>query len=252
MSQIIQSVIHATQLLKLFTVEKPFFTVTELANESGLTKGAVSKIMATLSSQGFVMKDAKKGYALGYTLVNLAGVALTKNKIRETISPLLNQITFDLKEDSHLAVLDEFDIIYLQKIHSNKQSDAKTILGGRNPAHCTSSGKILLANKSTSYFNNYVENGLKAYTEKTIVNPIQLKNEMKFIRQNGYAESYDELTVGVSSIGVPIKDYTNEVVAAISIVGGSKRLTHKTFLNHIAYLKEIGEEASELLGYHRR
>lgn len=250
MSQYIQSVINAMKLLMLFSVEKPYLTVTEIALKTGLTKGAVSKIMATLASEGFVTKEPKKGYSLGYTIVNLAGVALTKNKIREFISPILNQVTLDLKEDSHVSVLDGFEIIYLQKIYSYKHSAAKTVLGGRNPAHCTSSGKILLAYKSESFIKRLVEHGLKSYTEHTISNPIKLQKELQFIRNNGYSISIDELTNGISSLAVPIKDYKNQVVASLSIVGSSKLLTYDKITSYISYLKQAGDRASEQLGYY--
>lgn len=249
MSQYIQSVMNAMKLLKLFSIETPYLTVTELALKTGLTKGAVSKIMATLAFEGFVTKEVKKGYSLGYTVVNLAGVALTKNKIRESISPILNQVTSDLKEDSHLSVLDGFDIIYLQKIYSYKHSVAKTVLGGRNPAHCTSSGKILLAHKSEAFIKRLIEHGLKAYTEQTISNPIKLQKELQFIRNNGYSISIDELTNDISSLAVPIRDYTKQVVASLSIVGSSKLLTYAKISSYIGYLKEAGITASEQLGY---
>lgn len=251
MTQYIQSVINATNILKLFSIETPYLTVTEIAHQCGLTKGAVSKIMATLASQGFVTKERKKGFSLGFTLVNLAGIALTKNKIRESISPILNQITVDLKEDSHLAVLDDFDIIYLQKIYSTRHSQAKTVLGGRNPVHCTSSGKILLAFQSNQFQKNFIEKGLQTFTEHTIVNPLFLERELQNIRKHGYAISVDEYTLGISSLAVPIRDYTNKVIASLSIVGSSQILTKQKMTASIGYLQKAGREASEQLGYYK-
>lgn len=251
MTQYIQSVINATNILKLFTIENPYLTITDIAQQSGMTKGAVSKIMATLASQGFVIKERQKGFSLGYTVVNLAGIALTKNKIRESISPILNQITVDLKEDSHLAVLDDFDIIYLQKIYSARHSQAKTMLGGRNPIHCTSSGKILLAYQSDQFQKKFIENGLQAFTEHTIVNPLYLEKELQNIRKNGYAISMEEYTIGISSLAVPIRDYTKKVIASLSVVGSSKILTKQKMTASIGYLQKAGREASEQLGYYK-
>lgn len=251
MSQPIQSVINATNILKLFTIDQPYLTVTEIATHSGLSKGAVSKIMATLVSQGFVKKEQQKGFSLGYTIISLAGIALTKNKIRELMSPILTKVALDVKEDSHLAVLDGDNIIYLEKIYSTKHTEAKTVLGGRNPAHSTSSGKVLLAYQSDYFIKELIANGLQAFTEHTIVNPLLLEKELKVIRSTGYAISIDELTEGISSIAVPIKDYTNKVIASLSIVGSSKILTRTKMTSLIGYLIEAGQDASEQLGYYK-
>ncbi|MBQ0137916.1 MAG: IclR family transcriptional regulator [Kurthia sp.] len=251
MSQHIQSVINATNILKLFSIDTPYLSVTEIALRTGLSKGAVSKIMATLVSQDFVKREQQRGFSLGYTVINLAGVALTKNKIRELMSPILTQVAFDLKEDAHLAVLDGYDIIYLEKIYSTKHTKAKTILGGRNPAHSTSSGKILLASQNERFIKALIENGLQAFTEHTITNPLLLEKELKFIRSTGYAMSVEELTEGIASIAVPIKDYTNKVIASLSIVGSSKVLTRTKMTSLIGYLIKAGKTASEQLGYYK-
>ena len=250
MSQEIKSLINATTLLKLFTIDRPYLRVTDLAELSGLSKGAVSKIMRTLASQGIVKPVAKKGYTLGLTLINFAGVALTSNNIQESISPILNKITFKLNLDSHVAILDRFDTVYLQKESGSSHTKIKTSLGGRNPAHCTSSGKVLIAYESQHYRESLINNGLNTFTERTIVNPLQLEKELAQIRQKEVAISIDELTPGVSSVAVPIRDYTNQVIASLTIVGASTRFTKSKLQEYIPFLQQAGRDASEELGYY--
>ncbi|HZG70865.1 MAG TPA: helix-turn-helix domain-containing protein, partial [Chondromyces sp.] len=69
---LLSSVKNALRLLRSFSMEEPEKKVTELASSLGLGKSTVSRLLATLASEGFVIKDpATQKYRLGLSILHL-------------------------------------------------------------------------------------------------------------------------------------------------------------------------------------
>lgn len=250
MSQELQSVKNALIILKCFTVENDRLQVTEISQLTGLAKSTVSRTLSTLMSEGFVRKSKdNKTYILGLSILNLAGIALSSIRIQQELSPTLSQLVMRTNESGHIAILDGKDIVYIQKEESIVHTEMKTYLGRRNPAHATSSGKLLLAFQDTAYTDKILKEQLVACTTSTITNPLKLREEMQKIRVNGFSYSKDELTEGVSSLAVPVRDYTNSVVASIALVGATSRFTTKKINDWVPMLLQASKASSKQLGY---
>lgn len=250
MSQELQSVKNAGTILKCFSVEKNKLRVSEIAQQTGLAKSTVSRTLATLKNEGFVRKAADgQAYVLGLSILSLAGVALSSMRIQQETAPALSQLVVRTKESGHIAILDGMEIVYIQKEESAIHTKMKTHLGRRNPAHATSSGKLLLAYQDEAFLEKFMKNNLEAYTSSTITNPYKLMEELKKIETSGYAYSKDELSEDVSSIAAPIRNYTQTVVASLSLVGSTSRFTPKRINEMIPLLTQAAKESSRNLGY---
>jgi len=90
--------------------------------------------------------------------------------------------------------------------------------------------------------------GLEAWTAYTTTNPIQLKQELKKIREQGYALSQNDVTEGVSAVGCPVFNFRNEVVAAISVAGMTTGFKEERLPAIINMLKTETSCLSQLLG----
>ncbi|NOK24035.1 IclR family transcriptional regulator, partial [Corallococcus carmarthensis] len=84
----------------------------------------------------------------------------------------------------------------------------------------------------------------------SITDPERFKKHLKDIRSQGYALCIDEIYEGVSSIGVPVRDYTGEVVAAVSIAGPTERIRSCNIEHAVTTLKQAGLGISAKLGYY--
>jgi len=89
---------------------------------------------------------------------------------------------------------------------------------------------------------------LKAFGPNTITDKTALKESLQAIQKSGYVISVEELHEGVASMAVPVRDYTCEVVASISIVGPKQRIREAQYPLFIRYLQKAAERLSELLG----
>jgi len=103
------------------------------------------------------------------------------------------------------------------------------------PAHCTSMGRVLLANLPPDELAAYLRRvKLAPYTNRTIVAKEALAETLAAVRGTGYALVDQELEIGLRSIAVPVKDYRARVAAAINISVQAPRVSiaemEKSFL----------------------
>lgn len=221
----LSSVKNALRILNSFSMDEPEKKISDISASLGLNKSTVSRTMATLASEGFVYKDPEtKKYRLGFSILTLSGIINSNMDIYKESQPVLNKLVENIGETAHISILDHLEVIYLQKVECNHPVRFLTHVGKRNPAYCTSSGKVILAYSSEELVEAVIDNGLKKYTKNTITDADKLRAHLKEIREMGYAYSVEEFSEGVITIAAPIYDYTGKVIAALSVVGPKQRI----------------------------
>ncbi|MEK4201731.1 MULTISPECIES: IclR family transcriptional regulator [Cytobacillus] len=249
----LSSVQNALRILKSFSTYQPVQKVSELAVELGLAKSTVSRLVATLVSEGFLIKDDdSRGYRLGLSVLTLGGIVTNNLEIYKEAAPVLNKLVNNTGETAHLAILDGIDTIYIHKEECHHPVRILTHIGRKNPSYCTSTGKVLLAFNDDYLVEEIIKQGLRSFTSNTITDPILLKSELDQVRKQNYALSTEELTEGTKSIAAPIRDHRGKVVCAVNIVGPIQRMNDYHIPEMAKRVIEAGNEASKRLGYDER
>ncbi|MFC4766532.1 IclR family transcriptional regulator [Effusibacillus consociatus] len=247
--QLYSSVKNALRILRSFTLDEPEKKVTDLASELGLGKSSVSRLLATMASEGFVIKDPEtQKYRLGLTILGLNTVAISCLEVTRESQPILQRLVYEIGETAHVGTLEGMDVVYLNKVECKHPVQILTHIGRRNPAHSTSSGKVILAYQGEEVIEQLIERGLQKYTVNTITDPDDFRSTLKTIRERGYAISIEEMREGVASIAAPVQDYTGKVVYAISVIGPVHRMNPYD-VSIINKVKSAAKEISEKLGY---
>lgn len=246
----LSSVKNALKILKSFTTTQPVKRVSDLAEELGVSKSTVSRLISTLVSEDFLAPDTETaGYRLGYSVLTLGGALTSTNELYREVAPVLNNIVLQTGESAHVAVLEGQDVIYLNKNTGPYYSNILTSVGAHNAAYAASSGKVILAEADPEVIDQMFEEGVKAYTEHTITNPIKFKKELEKVRRQGYAMSIEEITKNNYSIAVPVRDMSGKIACAITVVGPLSRVNKGKLEQFIKIMKEAAYDASERLGY---
>ncbi|MGO4927852.1 IclR family transcriptional regulator [Fundicoccus sp. Sow4_D5] len=246
----LSSVKNALKILKSFTTTQPVKRVSDLAEELGVSKSTVSRLISTLVSEDFLAPDTETaGYRLGYSVLTLGGALTSTNELYREVAPVLNNIVLQTGESAHVAVLEGQDVIYLNKNTGPYYSNILTSVGAHNAAYAASSGKVILAEADPEVIDQMFEDGVKAYTEHTITNPIKFKKELEKVRRQGYAMSIEEITKNNYSIAVPVRDMSGKIACAITVVGPLSRVNKGKLEQFIKIMKEAAHDASERLGY---
>lgn len=249
----IQSVYRALQLFEVFrTANKEEFGITELSNALGLHKNNVFRLLATLSSCGYVEQNPlTENYRLGIGIFNLGQKFIHKLGILKLARPFMQKVTSEVNESAYIGILREGNAIYLGVSETSLPVRVASRVGKDIPAHATAIGKIHLAYASDEEISKiFPDNKLKKYTETTITSLVELKRQLKDVTINDYALDDEELEMGVRCIAVPIKDYLGVPVAALSVAGPANRMSDERLHKEILpVVQKFSREISKRLGY---
>ncbi|MEU1541503.1 IclR family transcriptional regulator C-terminal domain-containing protein [Actinacidiphila glaucinigra] len=127
----------------------------------------------------------------------------------------------------HLAVVDGADTVFLEKLTGRCSTRITSRAGGRLPAHCTATGKALLAHRTPPGLAAVLGLGLRRRTPRTIVVPRLLLQDLVRTRARGYAVNWEEAEVGVSAVAAPSTGRGSAraaPVAAVSVTGATRGL----------------------------
>ncbi len=249
----LSSLKNALRALKCFTMEEPEKGITEIAQSLNLSKSTVHRVMTTLAEEGFVRRDEETHrYRLGLNVLSMGGIIMSNLEIYREGQHLLEEFLNRFDETVHLAVLEDYQTVYVSKLECKHPVQILTHVGRKNPLYCTSSGKAILAFQDDAMIEEVIRRGLVKYTRTTIADAEVLRNTLRKIRDTGYATSYGELRDGVNSVAVPVRDYTREVIGAVTVVGPVQRFTEQKIQAFAKQLGLIGKEISSRLGYYER
>lgn len=199
--------------------------VSEIAQATRLHRATAHRIIMTLLSSGFLERTANgHGFRLGLRVVELGLGALRGLDFRRPAFPYMQQLVERYGETCTLAMFDRGQVLYVEVIHSERALTIAAGVGRRLPAHCTASGKVLLAFLPTEVVERILNAPLAFYTEKTITSADQLREELETVRQRGYAIADEEFEVGIWAISTPIRDVDGSVIAALSMPLPTNRL----------------------------
>lgn len=240
-------------MLRAFSPSLPEIGVRDLADRVGIPRSTVHRLLAAMEDEGLVERNLETGrYRLGFELVALAGMALRSVDIRRVALPLMSHLAARWHETVDLDVLRGGHVIIIEQIAGQHLLNTGGMLAARLPAHCTSTGKVLLAYAGPEYVREHLPEELPRYSPLTITAIAALLQDLDQVRRQGYAQVRGEYEEYVTALGVPIRDHTASVIAAMSISGLSVRIDEETANQMIRALKQGAAEISTALGYVER
>ena len=246
----LSSVAAAARALKSFTSTQPTWGVAALAAHLELSSSSTHRILSTLRDEGLLEQDrATRSYRLANTVFDLASALPTHRTLHEAVLMPMTELRFRTSETVQVGVLDGRQVVYVERLDSPHTLRFFTELGRRNDAHCTATGKVLLASLRPSERARLLQGWkLPRQTEHTIVDHDALEAELAKIRRNGFAENRHESELGVVSMAAPIRDESRSAVAALSVAGPTDRMdsAREAILQHV---RRLAAAASRQLGF---
>lgn len=244
----IQSVERAFAVLELYQkkdVEE--LGVKEISDALGLNKSTAFGLINTLNNLEYLQRNpVNQKYALGVRLLSLSDAVKLKSAIIRTVHPYLEQIMQKYGETVHCGVEHRNGVLYIDKVEATHSAIyINTQIGKVNDYHCTGVGKCILAYLPPERQKQIYAEPLKTMTYNTITNVEQLRNEIRKVRENGFAMDNEENALGLSCVAVPVFSAAETVGCAISVSGMTSRIQHACQHGIIEELKQISAEVSK-------
>ena len=220
---------RALAILDMLSIEGPDLSLGEISDKLKLHKSTVHRLIMVLERHKLVERNSVNGrFRLGLKLFELGTRAVSQLDLRERARPVLERLVLETSETVHLCVLDDTEVVYLDKVEPARSVRMASTVGRRNPAYCTAVGKAILAHLPETQVETIVrKQGLKALTANTITSFLELKTELGAIRERGYAIDNEEIEEGLRCVGCVVRDFSGAPVAAISVSGPAFRLTRE-------------------------
>lgn len=242
---------RAAQILDCFGFDHQELSVSEIGAKTGLHRSTAHRILMALEYNDLIKQNPSTGkYHLGIKLFKLGHQAVSQLNLREICRPFLSRLMNDTKETIHLAVLDDDQVLYLDKVEGPHALRMPSRVGRYIPTYCTSLGKAMLSCLDDQEVKSILRRQtLKPHTENTVKNINQLLADLGSVRKRGYAVDNEEIEIGLRCVGAPLRDYTGGMVGAISVAAPSARLSEKNTPVIGRMVIAIAAEISEQLGF---
>ncbi|MFD4294989.1 IclR family transcriptional regulator [Rhodococcus sp. NPDC058505] len=180
-------------------------TLSQVVQRTGLPRSSAHRMLERFVAMRWLRRDGRV-YELGNRLVELGSIAVHQNRLHAAAAPILQELHRVTGYVVHLGVLDDPDVLYLDKVGGRLAADLPTRVGSRYPARGSAIGKALLA---------YTPNGSDELTGFT--------PELRRVRELGVAYEVSQISGGIGIIAVPIGP-VGGVHAAVSICGPSEHI----------------------------
>ncbi|WP_213973963.1 IclR family transcriptional regulator [Tepidanaerobacter acetatoxydans] len=233
----IQSVNRALEILCLIGESNTPLTIQSLSKALKLPRTTLYAPINSLEKYDFIHRDATtKTLSLGWRMYVL-GLSFARKHIDPIIEAEARKLKQILKQTIHISIYAKSNkVIFVHTETPDKPYVISPHLGFISHAHCTASGKILLAYQEKNDIDwIYEPEMLQRRTDKTITDPERLLKELDIIRKQGYAVDNEESSLGLTCVAVPIKNLEGKCIASISVSGPKDEI-----------IENIGKIKSEL------
>lgn len=241
----VNALARGLEVIRAFTRSTPSMTLADVARATGMNRATVRRFLLTLVAEGYANSDGKQ-FALKPKVLELGYAALSSMKFLDVVQPAVERLAEQIGESCFAAILDGEDVVYVATATpSGRLINIGLSVGSRSPAHCVSTGRILLAALPERARLKYLDTAtLRKMTANTVTSKVKLRALIEETNAKGWSVCDQELEIGLRSISVPIRDHSGEVLAALNVACPSSRITPEDM--HTRVLLKLQETSQEI------
>jgi DNA-binding IclR family transcriptional regulator len=207
---------RALAILGAFDERHRRLGLTDLAARAGLPAATAHRLVAELVAWGALSRTESGKYVVGRRLWDIGLLAPVHTGLGQTASPYLHDLYGATRATVHLAVRDDRRALYVDRLSGHASVPVVSAIGSRLPLHATGVGKVLLAHASADIQAEVLDD-LPRMTPHTVTQPGRLRRQLEKVREDDFATTVEEMTLGACSAAVPIRA-GGDVVAALGVV----------------------------------
>jgi DNA-binding IclR family transcriptional regulator len=246
-----RSLERALQILDAFNRDRRVLTRSQLAEILGLPRATVLRLCATLVQYRYLARDPDtNAYSLGMRFFEQGSILFNSFPIRAAASRYLAQLQQDTGQTVFLGVLDNDELLYIDKREDpHNVINFTSKVGTRRPPFWGMCGPCLMAYLSDDRVERLLKKTpLAIFTKNSITDVSEFKAWLGRIREDGMVIDRETTLEGISGVAAPIRDSWGGVVASLGIAmissaidqEGLERLARAVMASAAAISKEAG------------
>jgi DNA-binding IclR family transcriptional regulator len=203
------------RLLSAFPEDVTALQLSELAQRAALPLTTTHRLVRQLADHGLLDAAAgglvRPGLRL-WELVNRTAPALA---LRQAAMPFMEDIQQVLNQNVNLAVLDGWEVLFVERLSRRGSVANRARVAGRMPVHTSSAGLALMAHQDkllqSQYLDQFEDPSGKVSTDAVRV----LLSETS---HQGFAQLKGVVDPDTWGIAVPVLDHRQRAVASLGVV----------------------------------
>jgi DNA-binding IclR family transcriptional regulator len=206
------------RVLETFTPTRTVQTAAEIGRRADLPASTAHRVVGELVAAGLLERDDDRRIRIGMRLWELATRSSHALRLRHAALPSMERVQARIREHTQLAILEQDEALFLERLSSPDSGSNVTRIAGRLPLHASSSGLVLLAFGERALQERVLSGPLRAMTAETITDPATLRRKLAEVRRLGHAVAPGYIEAVAVGVAVPVRDETSTVIAALSSV----------------------------------
>jgi IclR family pca regulon transcriptional regulator len=233
-ADLIEGMAKGMAVLESFDTERQRLNATLTAGRTGITRAAARRHLLTLAHLGYLETDGSY-FWLSSKVLRFSGSYLASARLPRALQPTLNRLAAQMQESFSVVVLDADEVVIVARSGDDRNFSATgggrvtaygLHLGARLPAHATSTGRVLLAAKAKTAFNEWMRGRyLQRMTPLTTVDVRSFRVLIEKVRENDFCIASEEHELGVHALAVPLRNNKGVTVAALNAVASHSRIS---------------------------
>ena len=214
-------VLKAFAIVRRLAERSEVVGVQQLAGETGLNVSTVHRLLQLMVQDGMIAYDADaRLYSIGIESIRFATQVLGSGSITDRVRPIIAELASHLGETSAFTLYEPGTFTKVMAIveRGPHALGYDFTVGTRDGIHAGASGKPILAFLPDDEIERFLRKPLRPVTEHTVIDPDQLRRQIRLIRKRGYATSRSERVQGAATgIGAPVFGPKGKVVGSVVV-----------------------------------
>ncbi len=243
----INSLAKGLDCLATFRQKPTGLTLSEVAKANDMNLVTAQRYLKTLCSLGYLqLEERSKTYKMTTKVLRLGAWILERTDLRTRLLVFLDAINSEFDVTTSCSILDGQEVVYLDRRRSSEVVNLDITAGSRLPIHSTSQGKAIAAFLPPEERERLLDKlDYLAHTRFTKTSRQELVEDLDLTRQRRYAVSFQELSLGLSSVAVPVFDQYGNVEGSFGVSMPSHRLEQAGLLEALVKrLMQVTRQAS--------
>lgn len=238
--------IRVLHTLSLFS-RKPSWGVTEVSRELACAKNSAFQALDTLVKEGFAVRDVTgQRYQLSHMAIDFIGDGEALD-VRSLCHPHLVQIQKLTEASVFLSIIVGRYNVCIESIQAQGVTVGYSPISQPIPLHAGAGSRLLLAYLQDDEIQRYIDlvGPLQRVTPTTIVDPLALWEEVRKIRDAGFARGYEDFSTGATFLSFPVLGAMDRPLAAVTIGGPIHRFTREVADGLVPAIRNIMGELNQ-------
>jgi IclR family transcriptional regulator, pca regulon regulatory protein len=214
---------NGLRVIEAFSSTRQLMTLADVARQTGLTRAATRRYLLTLTDAGYAAFDGKR-FQLTSRVLRLGHAYISSVPLPQIAQPIVEELGHKTDESVALSMLEGSESLTIASSSPRRIVGIFTRVGTHLPAISTATGRVLLAGKTDDAIKTFLQSApIHKLTAKTKTSIDEILDEIRRIRQLGYALNDEEIELGLRVIAVPVRDSTGGVIASMCVSTYSSR-----------------------------